>query len=270
MKQAHFRFYAGLNDFLPAERRAGFLYSFSGSQSVKHLIEAAGVPHTEVDLLLVNGRPVDFSYVVNDGDRVSVYPVFTAFDVSSLSLVKRCPPSPLRFVLDAHLGRLAAYLRMLGFDTLYRGDYSDRELSRLAAAETRVLLTRDRGLLMRSSLAHGCYIRETDPRRQLKEVLQRFDLWASISPFARCMRCNARLAAVAREAVIDRVPPRSRAHCQEFRQCPGCGRVYWNGSHYRRMQRLILEITENLQGGSGSPLHGRAVPDPPENTRQSS
>jgi uncharacterized protein with PIN domain len=248
MKSAHFRFYGVLNDFLPAgKRQARFACPISGRQTVKHLIEALGVPHVEVDLILVNGHAVDFSRVVADGDSVSVYPAFEAIDIAALSCVRPPPlPAPV-FVLDAHLGRLAAYLRMLGFDALYGADYGDGELSQIAAGGPRILLTRDAGLLMRRAVTHGYYVRETNPRRQLLEVMRRFDLVDHISPFERCLRCNGVLEPVPKETVLASVPPRSREHYDEFRRCGGCRRVYWNGSHYQRMQRLIEQLAAALR-----------------------
>lgn len=243
MRRAHFRFYAELNDLLPPEKRGvSFVYPFQGDQTVKHLIEAAGVPHTEVDLILVNGASVDFAHRVKDGDRVSVYPVFEAFDVCRTSRVRSQPLRVTRFVLDVHLGRLAAYLRMLGFDTLYEPDYTDRELAHISAEQRRILLTKDRGLLKRSNVTHGYYVREANSRAQLLEVLRRFDLSRSASPFARCLRCNERLEAVTKEQVFDRIPPRSRDVYEEFWQCTGCGRVYWSGSHHRRMRGFIDHV----------------------------
>lgn len=248
MKQAEFRFYAELNDFLPPEKRmTSFAYIFSGRQTVKHLIEAAGVPHTEVDLVLVNGRSVPFSHFVEDGDRVSVYPVFEGFDIKPLSRVRPWPLRQIRFVLDSHLGRLAAYLRMLGFDTLYRNDFRDEELSRIAAGERRILLTRDRGLLKRNEVTHGYYVRDANARMQLIEVMRRFDLAGSVTPFARCLRCNNLLEPVSKEAVTDRIPPKSREHYNDFHQCHDCGRVYWGGSHYRRMARFIEQVVRSVR-----------------------
>ena len=247
MRQAEFRFYAELNDFLPPERRfTSFDYSFNDAQTVKHLIESLGVPHTEVDLVLVNGRSVDFSVNVADGDRVGVYPVFESFDISSVTRVRPEPLRHPRFVLDAHLGRLAAYLRMLGFDTLYRNDFRDEELARIAAEERRILLTKDRGLLKRSEVTHGYYVRQSAPRRQLAEILARFDLVRLVRPFTRCMRCNAPLAPVDKSEFEERVPPRSRELHDEYHRCSGCGRVYWGGSHYRRMTRLIEQVLASV------------------------
>ena len=146
MKQAEVRFYSELNEFLASWRRGRTtFYDFDVSGSVKDLIEALGVPHTEVDLVLVNGESVDFSYRIKDGDRISVYPPFEAMDISPLAHLRPQPLRDLRFVADAHLGRLAAYLRMAGFDTAYRRDYQDEELASVSANEQRILLTRDRG-----------------------------------------------------------------------------------------------------------------------------
>jgi uncharacterized protein with PIN domain/sulfur carrier protein ThiS len=243
VRQVSFRFYAELNDFLPPGRRNGeFRLSFQGEQSVKHWIESLGVPHTEVDLVLVNGQSVDFQHRVQDGDRISVFPMFEAFDVSRTTRVRPKPLRQTRFVLDVHLGRLAAYLRMLGFDSLYRAESTDEELSRISSEERRILLTRDRGLLKRSAVTHGYYVRESNARAQLLAVLRRFDLARSVVPFGRCLVCNSPLEPVSKEQVGQKVPPRSRASCHEFWECTGCRRVYWSGSHHRRMRQFIEAV----------------------------
>jgi uncharacterized protein len=250
MKQACFRFYAELNDFLPPDRRmVAFSHLFEGSPSVKDMIEAVGVPHTEVDLILVNGESVDFSYRVQDGDRISVYPVFESLDITPLLRVRPRPLRETRFVLDTHLGRLAVYLRMLGFDTLYQNDYHDEELARISSSEMRILLTRDRGLLKRSCVTHGYCLRGTDPRRQLVEVLRRFDLFGSTVPFQRCLRCNGLLQPVSKELIVDRLPPQTRQQFDEFHACPACDRIYWKGSHYDEMQRFIERVLQQDRTG---------------------
>ncbi len=244
--QAYFRFYAELNDFLPAERRQRtFIHPFELSGSIKDMIEALGVPHTEVDLILVNGRSVDFSYLVRDGDRISVYPVFESLDITPLIRLRPDPLRETRFVLDVHLGRLATYLRILGFDTLYRNDYADEELARISSSEGRILLTRDRGLLKRSVVTHGYCLRTTNPRQQLIEVLRRFDLFDSIKPFQRCLHCNGLLQPVDKAAIVDRLLPKTRQYYDEFRRCQGCDRIYWPGSHHRRMQKFIEGVLQS-------------------------
>lgn len=243
MNRAELRFYAELNDFLPPEKRfTSFPCRFLVSGSVKDLIESEGAPHTEVDLILANGESVDFSYRVRDGDRISVYPVFESLDITPVLRVRPRPLRETRFVLDAHLGRLAGYLRMLGFDVLYRNDYRDEELTRISSREARILLTRDRNLLKCGAIQYGYSVRATNPRRQAREVIERFDLFRAAAPFTRCLRCNEPLQAVPKESVLERLLPTTRECYEEFRQCPSCGRVYWAGSHYQRMQRLVDEL----------------------------
>lgn len=245
-----FRFYAELNDFLPASRRQrAFEHSFNGAPAVKDTIEALGVPHTEVDLILVDGAPVGFDHLLQDGDRVSVYPPFVTLDLGD---IQRLQPENLRsarFVLDIHLGKLAGYLRMLGVDALYRNDYADETLAEISMRETRVLLTRDRGLLKRSAVTYGYCVRSTRPREQLVEVVRRYDLQREAQPFSRCIRCNGLLLSVAKEAIVDDLPPTARRVYHVFRRCRDCGQIYWRGSHFGRMQRFVEGVLEDAGMG---------------------
>ncbi len=243
MAVATLRFYEELNDFLPPRRRKrDIALTFDAPAPARHLIETLGVPHTEVELLLRNGESVDLEAPVKDGDRLAVYPLFESLDVSPLLRIRRRPLRRPRFLADAHLGRLAGYLRMLGFDTVIAGTADDRELARQAAREGRILLTRDRALLMRREVTHGCYVRPRPPRAQLAELVRRLDLCGAIRPFSRCIRCNGELEPVTKEAVRGRLPPGVAARCREFRRCPACGRVYWKGSHHRRMGEMIRHL----------------------------
>ena len=234
------RFYEELNDFLPpARRKVAFEHAFRQSGSIKDVIEALGVPHTEVDLILVNGSSVDFDYLIRDGDRISVYPMFESMDIAPVTRLRPVPLRTTRFVLDTHLGRLAAYLRLFGFDTLYRNDYDDPTLAAISAAERRILLTRDRQLLMRKQVTHGYFVRETQPRQQLIEVLRRFDLRATQRPFTRCMHCNGEISAVSKEEIREHLLPRTERWYQEFWRCRQCGKIYWKGTHFRHLQALV-------------------------------
>jgi uncharacterized protein with PIN domain len=210
---------------------------------VKDLIESVGVPHTEIDLIVVNGESVSFDYLVKDGDLISVYPVFEALDISPVIKLRPQPLRVTRFVLDTHLGRLAAYLRMLGFDTLYRNDYDDPTLAQISVDEKRILLTCDKGLLIRKQVTHGYYVRERQPRRQLLDVVARFDLASSINPFTRCLHCNGTIQSADKEAIAHRLLPRTKAHYDEFWLCQQCQKIYWKGSHYQRMQQLIEQLS---------------------------
>jgi len=239
------RFYEELNDFLaPALRKVTFPHRLARRTSVKDLIESLGVPHTEVEVILVNGVSVDFSYIVQPGDRISVYPMFESLDVSPLL---RLRPAPLRtpaFILDTNLGRLARYLRLLGFDCLYRNDYSDAQVAAVAADSNRIVLTRDRTLLQRRIITRGYFVRAVLPRQQTREVLARFDLYRLVAPFSRCVRCNGSLQAVDKSAVQDRLQPKTRRYYDSFRMCSACGQVYWQGSHHERAQQLVEALTD--------------------------
>jgi len=245
MVQALFRFYGNLNDFLPPARQGRlFDHPFSGRASVKDMIESLGVPHPEVDLILANSEPVDFTYIVQPGDRISVYPFFESIDISSLTRVRPAPLAPARFVLDTHLGRLAGYLRLLGFDTRYRTDFRDAELAHIASTEARILLTRDRGLLKRSIVRHGYCVRETNPRRQVLEIVRRFDLFAAIKPFRRCIRCNGLISPVAKEAISHRLEADTRRYYDAFFICQSCDQIYWRGTHYERLRAFVAGILQ--------------------------
>jgi hypothetical protein len=252
MVEVFVRFYAELGDFLPPGRRGHeFQVDVSPGRTVKDLIEGLGAPHTEVDLILADGQSVDFSYVVADGERLSVFPMFEAFDVSGVTRVRPVPLREARFVADVHLGKLAGYLRLVGFDTLYRNDWRDAEIVGAALEERRTILTRDRGLLKRSAVTHGYLVRETEPRLQLEEVVERFDLGSSMRPFSRCSTCNGLVEPVAKEEVIAGLPAHTASTQEEFYRCRNCGRVYWKGSHYKALCRFFASLTKN--GGAPGP-----------------
>jgi uncharacterized protein with PIN domain len=230
------RFHGSLNDFLPrAQRDQPVAVAFAGHESIKHVVEDIGVPHPEVEALLANGMPVDFAYRVSAGDQIDVYPVG---DVPP-AIPLRPPLATPRFVLDVHLGRLAAYLRMLGFDTLYSNSGDDKDLARLADTQGRVLLTRDLGLLKRSAVTYGAFIRATNPEAQLREVVDRFGLRRAVAAFQRCISCNGLIVPVEKAAILDQLQPKTRRYYDVFWRCQDCGQVYWHGSHVTHMQAVI-------------------------------
>jgi uncharacterized protein with PIN domain len=248
MYHAVFRFYAELIDFLPRRQRGKpFVHSFDWRASVKDMIESLGVPHTQIELLVVNGHSVDFEVIVEDGDRIEAYPLFDTVNLPGK--VRLRPPllRPPRFILDIHLGRLAAYLRMMGFDTAYgppwvQTDFPDEQLAQVAHDEGRVLLTRDIGLLKRSIVTYGYWVRNTERRARLAEIVQRFDLADDVQLFTRCMKCNGFLHPVEKSDVLERLKPDTIHSFDVFHQCADCGRVFWRGSHVERMQGLIDEV----------------------------
>jgi uncharacterized protein with PIN domain len=243
MACARFRFYEELNDFLPPSRRkVEFEHCFERRASVKDMIESFGVPHPEIELILVNGESVDFAYIVQDRDRISVYPVFECLDVSSLVRLRDTPLREPRFVVDCNLGRLARYLRLLGFDTLYQNNFSDQEVAAISQQQRRIVLTRDRRLLLRKIITHGLFVRAEHPREQVREVLQRLDLHGMAHPFSRCTRCNGLLEATPKEAVDHHLQPKTRRYYDQFLQCTRCGQIYWRGGHHQRAALLIGEL----------------------------
>jgi len=246
MARSLFRFYEELNDFFPPERRkTAFSCDCALHATVKNAIESLGVPHTEVELILVNGVSVGFSHPVRDGDRISVYPKFEALDVSPLLRIRERPLREVRFLADAHLGALAKFLRLFGFDTLYRNDFKDQEVAHLSVQERRIVLTRDRGLLMHRIITHGCYVRAERPLDQLSEVIARLDLSRAIRPFTRCLRCNRAIERIDKSCIAGRLAPDTLRYYDEFWTCYACDRVYWAGSHFRRLAKVIEAAAVN-------------------------
>ncbi len=233
---AVFRFYEELNDFLPAAcRKRDVAYAFHGRPSIKDAIEAQGVPHTEVDLIVVNGASVGFGHPLQDADRVAVYPVFEALDIGPATRLRAAPLRRTAFVLDVHLGRLARLLRLLGFDALYRNDYDDPEIVRIALEEHRIILTRDRRMLHDRRITHARWLHSTHAVEQAREVVRRFQLEDAIRRFVRCPACNGLVRRVAKDGILDRIEPLTRRYYDEFYECASCAKIYWKGSHYDRI-----------------------------------
>ena len=238
-------FHGSFVELLPTERRGGeFTYDIKGEPSIKHLVEALRIPHTEIGKIYVNEREVDLSYLAQNGDEISVYPVAgkRPYHITKGNSIDN---DEARFILDNHLGKLAAYLRMLGFDTQYQNSFQDNQLAELASLEGRILLTRDRGLLMRKSIVYGYFVRSMDVRKQVSEVLQQYQLYEKIHPFARCLRCNGRLEPVEKLRIFDRLEPLTQKYYNEFSICQICDQIYWKGSHYERMQEFINHLIED-------------------------
>jgi len=243
--EAQFRCYAELNDFLPPNRKhKSFECRFSVAPSIKDAIEAVGIPHTEVDLILVNGESVGFDHRLQNGDRVAVYPVFESLDISSRTRLRENPLRDTRFILDVQLGKLARKLRMLGFDALHQCDFKDRELVAISVGEGRIILTRHKGILKNKVVTHGYWVRSTKAEEQLGEVVERFDLYSQINPFTRCMVCNGQIEEIDKQQVRDRLPEKTRRYYDQFYICSACGKIYWGeGSHYRKMKEFVQSVT---------------------------
>ena len=245
-KQVKLRFYEELNDFLPKDKKKKrFEHNFIDRTSVKDLIESLGVPHTEIDLILVNSKSVGFDYIINDGDDISVYPVFESLDISNIQHLRSKPLRQPKFICDVHLGRLARYLRMIGFDVYYKNDLSDEKIVKISSKERRAILTRDIGLLKRNEVTHGYYVRNTKVEEQVKEIMSRFDLQKSIKEFSRCIECNEPLVTVEKNKMLDELLPKIIQSQDEFYRCPSCKKIYWKGTHYQQMLSFIKSLKNN-------------------------
>lgn len=238
---AEFRFYEELNDFLPAKQhKTSFRSAFFGTPSVKDVIQAMGVPHTAVDLILVDGQSVDFSFRLRGDERVAVYPVFERLDISPLIRLRPKPLRNTRFIVDVHLGKLARYLRLLGFDAAYNRDWGNAVLIDLSLREKRIILTRSLEILKQNRVTHGCWLRHHEPRQQLLEVLRALDLFSQAHPFTRCMDCNGRIHEVDTAVIRDQIDPRLLQQHSEFRQCGDCGKISCNACGLARFLFFLL------------------------------
>ena len=224
----YLRFFGALNDFLDRKQKNRWIdRRLNGHPSVGDTVESLGVPHPEIAKVLVNGKPALLSRQLHDQDRIRVWPVIRVQD------------GVMKFILDVHLGKLAKYLRLFGFDALYRNDYSDRRIVQLSRQGGRTVLTRDIGLLKRKMISRGYWLREEMPLKQLEEILNRFAVPGSVAPFSRCLRCNGPLRRVAKQAIERKLLPRTRRYYDEFYRCSKCAKIYWPGSHYQKMKAFI-------------------------------
>ena len=213
-------------------------YELTRQASVKDIIEALGVPHTEVGRLIVAGREISFSFPGADDDTLDVYPLSPPVDVTTPTLLRPEPLPGITFAVDMNVGKLATLLRMAGFDTFYRNDISDPELVEVAGREKRILLSKDTDLLKRKGVVFGYLVREIQPERQLAEIVQLFGIKEQFKPLSRCLRCNGLLQPVAKEEIIAQLEPLTQKYYDFFRRCLGCGKIYWPGTH--RDQMLLV------------------------------
>jgi uncharacterized protein with PIN domain len=245
-KKVFIRFYAELNDFIPAAyRQKPVEYNYKGQITVKDVVGSLGVPLSAIDLILVNGEPSGCKERLQPDDRISVYPEFEMLDISTLTRLRKKPLRITRFIADAHLGKLARHLRMLGFDTLFSGTLPDEEIIRISNQDKRIILTRDRELLKSDKVDHGYYVRATGTNDQLKEVIAKFDLTGQFRPFTRCLVCNGWLEDLPREEIPAELPAELIEQQREFFRCADCRRVYWEGSHYDRMIEKINKLSKD-------------------------
>ena len=237
------RCYAELNDALPPERRQRDVrLAVDGPTAAGELIARLGLAVEQVELILCDGTPFVPSALVRPGARLSLYPMFERFDVSALLGPDRWPMRRPRFVADAHLGKLARRLRLLGLDTLYANDFGDDVLAGIVRSESRILLTRDVALLRRPEVTHGLFVPQASVDAQVRGLVERLHLDGVLDPFSRCTVCNGLLARVPLADVEGEVPAGVRSRRQAFRRCAGCRRIYWEGTHYQRMLLFVRDV----------------------------
>ena len=237
------RFYEELNDFLsPDSQKRDIGVSVDKECTVGSLIKSFELSHSQVDLILVNGRAVDFSYTLKENDRVSVYPVFETFDISSITSLRKKPLRDLKFICDVHLGRLAKYLRMLGFDTWYENKYTDKKILDLSDIQKRIILSKNKKLLKNKNVTRGFLLQSADPHLQLMEIINYFDLKSSAKPMSRCLRCNGIIEKISKKALGHRAKPTVLERYDMFFRCTKCDHIYWKGTHFESMMRWIEKI----------------------------
>ena len=222
-----------------AQRAAGATVRCDGVSSLGHVIESLGVPLTEVGTLRVGGRPVAAAHVPARGERI---------EVDAVRLPQRPPRLgvPLRFLLDIHLGTLVRRMRLLGLDAAYENpDIGDGALAAKSAAEERIMLSRDRGLLRRRELFAGAFVYSHRPGQQLDEVLTRFV--PPLAPWTRCTACNGELRRVDKDAVRGRLPSGTQRTYETFAECSACGRTYWRGAHAERLDAIVQHAVRHVK-----------------------
>ena len=240
--RADFYFYGRLRQLLRKQTEGPVAYRFNGAPAIKDAIEALGIPHTEVDLIQCQEQWVDFGYVLHPGERINVFPVDWPVAILPARHLSPAPPRPIAFILDIHLGKLARWLRLLGFDCRYRNDFGDDQIVELALEEQRIILTRDRGLLKRSRVSHGYLVGSGPLKEQLKEVIIRYHLQEDFRPLTRCPLCNTPLHDVDKELIRHQLQPNTQRYYTKFRRCPSCDKLYWQGSHYEKIARQLQEL----------------------------
>lgn len=243
MSKVTFRFYEELNDFLPVHRqKTDFKIDIRSKRSIKDMIEALGVPHTEIDLILINGESVDFNYIVSPEDRVSVYPVFESFNIENVTHLRKYPLRRTRFIANVNLGEITRCMRLLGLDVYYDPLISAREIIKISINENRIILTGSRKILKFKEVTHGIFIRPGKTEEQVKGVIDFLDIKNEVRPFSRCLLCNNSLEKISKERILDRIPPGVKESYDEYNHCTSCDRIYWKGTHHAKMQNVIDQI----------------------------
>lgn len=233
------KFHGRLSKLLPSKSRKFILHQFIDQTSIKDLIESFNIPHTEVDVILVNKKSVNFDYLIQNGDKIEVFPDKTKCSKYGVTSLKPKIKGEPKFVADVHLGGLVKLMRMFGLDVLYNNNYTDDEIIEISKKEKRIILTRDVGILKQKCVRYGHYVIETEPEKQLKELFKFFNIKKFINPFSRCLNCGTKLKRISREKVFKRLKNFKFEKGMLFYYCTSCDKIYWKGSHYDKMKKKI-------------------------------
>ena len=249
MTTVSFIFHGYLKQLLKKELRnaSTFLHYFDRRASIKDVIESLGIPHPVIESLIVNGQEVGFDYILLDNDTVEVSPLTPPVNPFIPTVLRPEALEKISFTVDVNAGKLALFLRMLGFDTVYENNTINDRLVEIAQSENRILLTRDATLLKRKIIMHGYLLREQDPKRQLVEIVRLYDLCSRIKPLTRCIPCNGLLVPTSKEVILERLEPLTRKYYHSFHICEECRKIYWPGSHQEKINRFIENILESVR-----------------------
>ncbi|MFC1744959.1 Mut7-C RNAse domain-containing protein [Candidatus Riflebacteria bacterium] len=242
-KTAILRFYGELNYFLPdSVWHRPFYYSFYENPTFSDLMDSFKIPPEKIGLLLLDGEVVELSCPLKEGSRATFYPRFQNIDISEEISASKKPVVSPRFILPLNLGKLTKYLRMLGFDSICEPDFIPGKVDVLAMQEGRVLLSRSKKFAARKLYAECYVVKSEQPAIQVREVVNRFNLMPLVKYFQRCLKCNSPLKVMEKSEIYSRLLPYIRKNFNLFFICPGCDRVYWMGTHYKKMKEKIETI----------------------------
>ena len=248
MYSVTFIFHDYLREMLKKKHRSEYSLQYDSARkaSVKDVIESLGIPHPIIGKLTVKGREIDFNYILQHRDIVEASPLTPPVNPFIPTILRPETLDRISFVVDVNVGKLALFLRMLGFDTVYDIGFRDGKLADIAASEKRILLTRDTSLLKRKIVIHGYLLREQNPIAQLIEVIHLYDLGNMIKPLSRCIPCNGCLVPVDKETVLERLEPLTRKYYESFHICEQCNRIYWPGSHQEKIVLFIRRVLKTV------------------------
>jgi len=233
-----------LQELLPRKLRLSkmVVYPLTRRASIKDIIEALHIPHTEIGSIVHQDAEISFFHIPEPGERLALFSFSPGTDVTMPTRLRPNPLQKTAFMVDINVGKLARLLRMCGIDTRYEPELNEADLAEQVVTNRRILLSRNRDLLQRKIITWGHLVRAEQPEEQLAEVITLYGLEEAIKPFSRCLECNALLQPVEKTAILHRLEPLTKKYYQTFRICSDCNQIYWRGSHHQRMDTLMQRM----------------------------